>query len=114
MDNYSMSCKLDDLEEAPVIIVGGGVAGLATAIALSCRGIRSVVVEKTKRPGSVDRGDVIHRETLKILRSWGMFQSIANYGCLMFDKFQILSNSGKRLLDIDLSRRGEDICQFMA
>ena len=55
-----------------VLIIGGGVAGLATANALAHKGIRSIVIEKTKMPGEVDRGDVIHQSMIDSFGKWGI------------------------------------------
>jgi protoporphyrinogen/coproporphyrinogen III oxidase len=45
--------------DSSVIIVGGGISGLATAFYLKGRGIRSVIIEKSKWLGGLIRTDVI-------------------------------------------------------
>jgi 2-polyprenyl-6-methoxyphenol hydroxylase-like FAD-dependent oxidoreductase len=87
----------------PVVIAGGGVAGLATANALASRGIRSIVLEKTSAPGTIDRGDIVHQASLALFERWGVGAVLHNYNYIEFSKFQILNNFGKCLFSIDIS-----------
>lgn len=47
------------MPESPVVIIGGGISGLATAFYLGRRGIRSILVEKSNRLGGLIKTDVI-------------------------------------------------------
>lgn len=48
------------MSDSEVIIVGGGVSGLATAYFLARAGIRSVLIEKSHRLGGLIQTDLIH------------------------------------------------------
>ena len=47
------------MPESPVVIIGGGISGLATAFYLGRLGIRSILVEKSNRLGGLIKTDVI-------------------------------------------------------
>ena len=61
-----------------VAIVGGGPAGLATAIELGMRGIACVVLERTERGGHAPRAKTTHTRTREHLRRWGIAQNLAD------------------------------------
>src|SRR5207248_4944234 len=54
-----------------VIIAGGGVGGLAAALALSRHGLRVLVLERRSGPGNVNRGDSLLPAVTAHLRRWG-------------------------------------------
>jgi 2-polyprenyl-6-methoxyphenol hydroxylase-like FAD-dependent oxidoreductase len=85
-----------------VVIAGGGVAGLATANALARRGIRSVVLERRRAPGEIDRGDVIQDSVLPILDRWNLHDRLAAYGPIQLRKFRILNDRAEALFEVDL------------
>ncbi len=47
------------MPEQPVIIIGGGISGLATAFYLGRRGIRSILIEKSGRLGGLIKTDLV-------------------------------------------------------
>jgi len=57
--------------DSDVIIAGGGVAGLAAAVALGQMGLDCLVLESRVQRGDVDRGDVLHSSSLAALSKWG-------------------------------------------
>ena len=61
-----------------VAIVGGGPAGLATAIELGMRGVACVVLERTERGGHAPRAKTTHTRTREHLRRWGIAQNLAD------------------------------------
>lgn len=95
-----------------VIIVGGGVAGLATANALAHKGVRSVVIEKSKAPGEVDRGDVIHQSMIDSFEKWGILDLFETHQPIRFQEFQILNNAGKRFFHIDIAKEFNNNTHF--
>ena len=97
----------------PIIIVGGGLAGLAMANALAIRGLSSVVLEKTKSPGDIDRGDVLHRSTILLLKSWGVQERLQTYNPFQFSRFQIFDNNGKEIFTIDIDQSLDPTAKFL-
>lgn len=87
-----------------VVIAGGGVAGLAVANALARRGIPSVVLEKRRAPGEIDRGDVIHDSVLPILGRWNLQERLAAYGPVQLRRFRMLNARGQTIFEVDLER----------
>ena len=95
------------LADGRVVIAGGGVAGLAVSNALARRGIKSVVLERRRAPGDIDRGDVIQESVLPILKRWNLSERLDEYGPIEIRKFRVLNGRGDTLfavnLDTDLS-----------
>ena len=57
---------------APVLIVGAGPAGLATAIGLARHGVRSMLVERHPGTSIFPKASGISTRTMEIVRSWGL------------------------------------------
>lgn len=83
----------------PVIIVGGGVAGCASALALAEQGIHSVVFESRASNGHIDRGDVLHPGVAPTLRRWGLQEELDARIPYRFDMFRVVDNNGRVLLE---------------
>jgi 2-polyprenyl-6-methoxyphenol hydroxylase-like FAD-dependent oxidoreductase len=58
--------------EVPVLIAGGGLIGLATAMFLAQHGVRSVAVERLRNGSSLPRAGHFHLRTIELLRSAGI------------------------------------------
>ena len=56
---------------APVVIVGGGPVGIALAIDLGLRGIRSIVVERHGEPQPIPKGQNLTQRTMEHFHFWG-------------------------------------------
>lgn len=65
---------------ADVVIVGGGISGLAAACALRKAGASVVVLEKRTEAGDPHRGDVLRPWAVSLFASWGA--SLENHGAL--------------------------------
>jgi 2-polyprenyl-6-methoxyphenol hydroxylase-like FAD-dependent oxidoreductase len=68
--------------DAPVIIIGGGPVGLATALDLGRRGVRSIVVERDASTGAelLAKAGTLNERTMEICRFWGIADAVANCG----------------------------------
>jgi 2-polyprenyl-6-methoxyphenol hydroxylase-like FAD-dependent oxidoreductase len=67
---------------APVIIVGGGPVGLAIALDLGRRGVRSMVVERDASTGAelLAKAGTLNERTMEICRFWGIAEAVAKCG----------------------------------
>ncbi|NHN30832.1 FAD-dependent oxidoreductase [Paenibacillus agricola] len=61
--------KLEDLN---VVIIGGGIGGFATAVALQNKGIQAHVYEQAQRLGEVGAGITIHPSSQHLFEKWGL------------------------------------------
>ena len=64
----------------PVLVVGAGPAGLATAIQLARHGVRSLLVEQRHAHSDLPRATVLSVRTMELLRSWGLHDAIVAGG----------------------------------
>jgi 2-polyprenyl-6-methoxyphenol hydroxylase-like FAD-dependent oxidoreductase len=62
--------------EVPVLVVGAGPAGLATAIGLGRHGVSSLIVERHPGTSIFPKASGISTRTMEIIRSWGLEQRI--------------------------------------
>jgi 2-polyprenyl-6-methoxyphenol hydroxylase-like FAD-dependent oxidoreductase len=60
------------VEDAPVIIAGGGLVGLSTAMFLAQRGVPSLVVERLTQPSTLPRAAFFHMRTFELFRQAGI------------------------------------------
>ena len=58
--------------EAPVLIAGGGLVGLSTAMFLARHGVPSIVVEQLKIPSTLPRAAFFHMRTFELFRAAGI------------------------------------------
>jgi 2-polyprenyl-6-methoxyphenol hydroxylase-like FAD-dependent oxidoreductase len=62
----------DNKNIAPVVIVGGGPVGMALAVDLGLRGVRSVVVERYLEPQPIPKGQNLTQRTMEHFYFWGI------------------------------------------
>jgi 2-polyprenyl-6-methoxyphenol hydroxylase-like FAD-dependent oxidoreductase len=74
------------------------------ANALARRGIRSVVLEKRRAPGEIDRGDVIHDSVLPIFLRWNLRDRLAACRPVQPRIFRILNAHGRTIFEVDLAQ----------
>jgi putative polyketide hydroxylase len=58
--------------ETSVLIAGGGPVGLAASIALSCHGVRSLLVERHPDTTRHPKASVVNARTMELFRQWGI------------------------------------------
>nr|WP_276368365.1 FAD-dependent monooxygenase [Chryseolinea sp. H1M3-3] len=88
-----------------VIIIGGGISGLLTAIQLTSALIPTIVIEKKNYPFHRVCGEYISNETVPFLRSLDLFPE--NLNPPFIRRFQLSSMNGKnQILPLDLGGFG--------
>lgn len=89
----------------PVLIVGGGLAGLITSIRLARWGIECVLIEKKSYPFHRVCGEYVSNETTPFLKKENLFPESFNPPLL--NQFQLTSVSGKsKKINLDLGGFG--------
>ncbi len=68
---------MDELGDQAVVIVGAGPSGLALAIELGSRGIRTLLIERNERVGYAARAKTTNVRTRTHLRRWGIADKLA-------------------------------------
>jgi 2-polyprenyl-6-methoxyphenol hydroxylase-like FAD-dependent oxidoreductase len=68
------------MNEAPVLIVGGGPVGLALALGLARQGVRSILYETKSEIDPHSRALGILPRTLEIFRGWGIYDRFVSEG----------------------------------
>jgi len=90
--------------EAPVLIAGGGLTGLAVASFLARHGIRSIAVERLKESSPLPRAAFFHMRTMEMFRELGIEQRVRDESAKEFvpDGALIAMDciSGRKLADI--------------
>jgi 3-hydroxybenzoate 6-monooxygenase len=89
--------------EVDALIVGGGIGGLANALALSREGLRVRVLEQTSEFGEVGAGLQIAPNCTRILGEWGLFDEIASLGVLPKNIVMKDAVDGGELTRLDLT-----------
>jgi menaquinone-9 beta-reductase len=81
------------IEMKPVIILGGGIAGLIASVTLARKGIESIVFEKKDYPGHKVCGEYISNEALPFLKSVNLFPK--HIALPQISRFQLSSVQGR-------------------
>ncbi|KAJ9113567.1 hypothetical protein QFC20_001918 [Naganishia adeliensis] len=77
-----------------IIIVGGGIAGLATAIALRAPGRQVTVLEASRMNKEVGAAISLQPNAVKILKQWGLEEEFRKRGGSVDGGFQIFRTDG--------------------
>jgi 2,4-dichlorophenol 6-monooxygenase len=67
-------------KRVPVVIVGGGVAGLASSIFLSNLGVEHVLVERRRTTTGLPKAHIISAKTMEIFRQLGLDDVVYEWG----------------------------------
>ncbi len=90
------------LIEMKVVITGGGIAGLTTAIALQQAGISCTIYEAAPELKPVGAGIVLAANAIKAFEKIGIAEAILKKGRLL-DAFTILDSTGKTIIKTNSS-----------
>src|SRR5947208_1127645 len=72
-------------EAAPVLIAGGGLVGLSTAMFLAQYGVSSVAVERLRGGSPVPRAAFFHMRTLEMFRFAGIEDAVRRQSLKEFE-----------------------------
>jgi len=95
----SLSINREIMKE--VIIIGGGIGGAATALALIRAGLEPVVYERTKELREVGAGIALWANATHILKNLGLLEEAMRVGYLTTN-YQFNSQSGKELVNVPI------------
>ena len=104
IERVSRSIEAHTQEDAPVIIAGGGLVGLCTAMFLAQHGVSSIAVERLRGGSPLPRAALFHMRTLEMFRSAGIEDDIIHQSKKEFVPEGALiimdSIAGKKIADI--------------
>lgn len=89
----------------PVVIAGGGIGGLATALALARKGFRSVVLEQASQFGEIGAGIQIAPNAWHALDALGVGALVKKEAVFVERMLMFDGVSGEKVIDIPLDRR---------
>lgn len=89
----------------PVIIAGGGIGGLAAALALARKGFRSVVLEQAPQFGEIGAGIQIAPNAWHALDALGVGALVKKEAVFVEHLFMFDGVSGEKIIDIPLDKR---------
>jgi salicylate hydroxylase len=90
---------------APVIVAGGGIGGLAAALALARKGFRSVVLEQASQFGEIGAGIQIAPNAWHALDALGVGALVKKEAVFIEHLLMFDGVSGEKVIDIPLDKR---------
>src|SRR5438552_15478030 len=100
-----MASPSSSRNKSPVIIAGGGIGGLAAALALARRGFRSVVLEQAPEFGEIGAGIQIAPNAWHALDALGVGQLVKKQAVFIESLLMMDGVTGEKIIDIPLDRR---------
>ena len=100
-----MASPSSSRNKEPVIIAGGGIGGLAAALALARKGFRSLVLEQAPQFGEIGAGIQIAPNAWHALDALGVGQLVKKEAVFIERLLMFDGVSGERVIDIPLDQR---------
>src|SRR5262249_52013096 len=94
---------MDD-QRLPVLIVGGGVAGLSASLFLARHGVKARLVERHSGPSIFPRARGVNGRTMELMRELGLEPAIRELGAKLAPSIGIYA--GRTLVEV-VAARGE-------
>ena len=91
--------------EKPVVIAGGGIGGLAAALALARKGFRSVVLEQAPQFGEIGAGIQIAPNAWHALDALGVGALVKKEAVFVEHLLMFDGVSGEKVIDVPLDKR---------
>jgi salicylate hydroxylase len=91
--------------KSPVVIAGGGIGGLAAALALARKGFKSVVLEQAPQFGEIGAGIQIAPNAWHALDALGVGQLVKKEAVFIEHLLMMDGVSGEKVIDIPLDAR---------
>src|ERR671919_3096838 len=89
----------------PVVIAGGGIGGLASALALARKNFRSIVLEQAPQFGEIGAGIQIAPNAWHALDALGVGQLVKKEAVFIESLLMMDGVSGEKVIDIPLDER---------
>ncbi len=100
-----MASPSSSRNKEPVIIAGGGIGGLAAALALARKGYKSVVLEQAPQFGEIGAGIQIAPNAWHALDALGVGQLVKKEAVFIERLLMMDGVSGEKVIDIPLDQR---------
>src|SRR5919108_5527111 len=100
-----MASPSSSRNEKPVVIAGGGIGGLAAALALARKNFRSIVLEQAPQFGEIGAGIQIAPNAWHALDALGVGQLVKKEAVFIEHLLMMDGISGEKVIDIPLDAR---------
>src|SRR6185312_5311213 len=101
----SMASRSSSRNKKPVIIAGGGIGGLAAALALARKGFRSIVLEQAPQFGEIGAGIQLAPNAWHALDALGVGALVKKEAVFIEHLFMFDGVTGEKVIDIPLDKR---------
>lgn len=101
LPKFNTRIRISSRPALNVGIIGGGIGGVAAAVALHRSGIDATVYEKTPALGEVGAGMMLWPNATRVLGELGLLEKVAAVSGAS-DRFLVKASSGRILMDIPL------------